>query len=102
MSDRISLQDIDRRHFEGMEGERFTFRLGDDEARGELVDVSRGPKKAASATRKAFSLVFQLEKGVATESGVYSLEHEKFEPMDLLMTPLQPDEKASYFEIVFA
>ena len=45
--------------------------------------------------------MFKLDEGVATRPGVHRVEHETFEPMELLMTPLRPGKDATYFEIVF-
>lgn len=102
MTDRIRLEEIEHRHFKGMKGECFRFVLGKRKAEGELVGVTHhGSDAAPGAARDPFSLVFKLDEGVATRAGVHRVEHEKFEPMELLVTPLQPDKKASYFEIVF-
>ena len=102
MTDRIRMEDIKYRHFKGMRGECFRFLLGERKAEGELVGITRHlPRSAPGAMRKPFSLVFKLDEGVATQQGVHRLEHETFEPMALLMTPLRPGKDASYFEIVF-
>ncbi len=103
MKGRIRVKDLHHRHFQGLLGQRFGIKIGKRRHKATLIDVTHlGPKQIDTAAREPFSLVFQLDEGVAQEADVYDLAHRKLGNFELLMTPLAPDGEASYLEVVFA
>ena len=98
----IRLDDAEHKHFQRVLGKSFEIRVGKEKAMAELIEVTHhGAATFPGGGRDPFSLVFKLDRGLATESGVYRVEHDRFESMDLLLTPLAPERDASYFEAVF-
>lgn len=101
MAKPIPIEKVEYRNFKRLKGDCFQFTIGGHEVEAELIELTHHGDAPPGIEREPFSLVFRLDKGVARESGVHRVEHDKFEPMELLATPLAPDADGSYFEIVF-
>ena len=102
MASPVKIEDVNHKHFQKAKGDNFLLRVGLRDVKVKLVEVTpHGKRTAPDSTRDPFSLVFRMPKRETAEAGVHLLQHRRFEPMELLMTPLASDGGGDYLEVVF-
>jgi hypothetical protein len=64
----------------------------------ELTEVSELRQKPRY---EAFSLVFLAPKTIPPVQGLYRVEHDALEPLELLLVPFEESDRGYYFESLF-
>ena len=72
----------------------------------ELIEVSDLSTKQSTsnyeAKRQPFSIVLVGPEEPVLPQGIYKVEHDNFEPLDLFLVPIGPNQKGMCYEAVFA
>ena len=95
------LQDLTSSSFSEHLNSTFRIQLGDGKSLdAELFEVllhepHGGPRQ------QPFSVHFRGPKGATLPQGIYRMEHERMEPIELFLVTIGPDEKGMRYEAVF-
>ncbi len=86
--------------FSGRIGEKFRVRLDSgDEVDFELIEASG--VAGDETKRPPFSLVFRVPEGAVPFQGMFRLEHDEMDALDLFLVPLGPHQDGPRCEAVF-
>ena len=78
---------------------KFGIRISETQAiEAELTEVS---EHLISPRQERFSIVFRTSNEVLIGQGLHRFEHDKMEPFDLFIVPIERDEEGTYYEAVF-
>jgi len=95
VADGSSLETLTAEDFRGAQGTRF--RLADGPGNGtpaavdvELVDVTEHAARPAGTVRTPFSLLFHGPAEPVMPQGMYRLEHEHLDALELFVVPVEP------------
>lgn len=66
-----------------------------------LIEVTPTPQYNTDTSRESFAIVFRGPRDISIPQGMYSLEHETAETIEIFLVPIGPDEKGMCFEAVF-
>jgi hypothetical protein len=78
---------------------KFGIRLSETQAiEAELTQVS---EHLISPRQERFSIVFRTSNEAFFGQGLHRFEHDKMEPFDLFIVPIERDEEGTYYEAVF-
>lgn len=78
---------------------KFGIRISETQViEAELTEVS---EHLISPRQERFSIVFRTSNEVFFGQGLHRFEHDKMEPFDLFIVPIERDEEGTYYEAVF-
>ena len=98
MSTERSLESITAEDFQGSRGSRFRLTGGSPEGgsgeafEAELAEVTKHTARASDTFRAPFSILFHGPLQPVMPQGIYRVEHEQLDAMDLFLVPVGPDE----------
>ena len=64
----------------------------------ELIEAREGPE---SAVQESFSVIFRAPRDAPQVPGLYRLEHDEMETMELGLSPFKISEEGLYYEAAF-
>lgn len=98
----MKVADVTREAFEPYLNKTFQVSTGDNLAfEAELIEVSPVGETVGPTGRRAFSLVLRGPENEAPEQGIYRLDHEELDSIELFLVPIGPDAKGMKYEAVF-
>jgi hypothetical protein len=78
---------------------KFVIRISETQAiEAELTNVS---EHMISPRQERFSIVFRTSNEVLIAQGLNRFEHDKMEPFNLFIVPIERDDEGTYYEAVF-
>ena len=96
----VDLAGLTAAHFAPLIGDQFDLAGAPPSVRLELHSVEEGHRDGAR--RRSFSLLFVGPEAPALTQGVWRLEHEAFDELEIFLVPIGPGPTGPRYEAVFA
>ena len=88
-------------YFKPLINETFTIQDNENSVQMELVEITEKNLSGGDAPGHTFSILFRGPKDKMIPQGIYHLEHDEVDNLDLFLVPVGPDKTGLCYEAVF-
>jgi len=88
-------------YFKPLINETFTIQDDKNSVQMELIEVTEKNQDEVDSSIQSFSILFRGPKDKMLPQGIYRVDHEKIDTLDLFLVPVGPDQTGLCYEAVF-